>query len=74
MTKIGALDWIAIVLAIIGSVNWGLFAISAKWELVQYLPVTLGTIVYALVGIAGLYLIYTATKLAKCCGGSNPTV
>jgi len=75
MTKIGAIDWIAIVLAIIGSVNWGLVAIGGySWDLVAMLPATLATIVYALVGIAGLYLIYTATKLGKCCGGSNPTV
>lgn len=46
------------VLAIIGALNWGLVAISAEAELVQYLQVDwLIKLVYALVGIAGLILL-----------------
>jgi uncharacterized membrane protein YuzA (DUF378 family) len=49
---------IAIILANIGAINWGLYAINSKAELVQYLSVPwLITIVYALVGISGLYCL-----------------
>ena len=51
-----SLDKIAKVLVVIGALNWGLLAISPKAELVQYLSVGwLITLVYALVGLAGLY-------------------
>jgi len=59
-----ALDWIALVLVIIGAVNWGLFGL-AGWDLVDLI---LGSIswlartVYILVGLAGLYTIYLAAK------------
>ena len=44
------------ILVIIGALNWGLYAISPGAELVQYLQVSwLITIVYALVGLAGVW-------------------
>jgi len=58
------LDWIAIVLAIIGAINWGLVGIGG-WDLVDIIlgsVAWLAKVVYILVGIAGLYLIYFATK------------
>jgi uncharacterized membrane protein YuzA (DUF378 family) len=49
---------IAVVLSNIGAINWGLFAISPKAELVQYLSMGwLITTVYALVGISGIYCL-----------------
>jgi len=52
----GKLDMLAKILVVIGALNWGLFAISPTAELVQYLSIGwLITIVYALVGLAGLY-------------------
>jgi uncharacterized protein len=58
------IDWIALVLVIIGAINWGLVGLlqldvvnavlgSISW---------LATIVYVLVGLAGLYMIYFAAK------------
>ena len=56
-------DWIARILVIIGALNWGLFAISPSAELVQYLSVSwLITLVYALVGIAGVWEIIKLFK------------
>jgi len=53
--KMGALDKITKTLVVIGALNWGLFAISPKAELVQYLSVSwLITLVYALIGLSGL--------------------
>jgi uncharacterized membrane protein YuzA (DUF378 family) len=52
----GALKTIARVLVVIGALNWGLVAISPQAELVQYLALPwLITLVYALVGLSGLY-------------------
>ena len=49
----------ALVLANVGAINWGLFALSPKAELIQYLSVSwLITLVYALVGISGLYALF----------------
>jgi len=49
---------VAVVIANIGAINWGLYAISPRAELVQYLSVSwLITLVYAIVGIAGLYCL-----------------
>lgn len=62
--RINGLDWIAIVLTIIGAVNWGLIGLFS-FDLVAFLFGTmtlLSRIVYTLVGISGLYLIYTASK------------
>jgi uncharacterized membrane protein YuzA (DUF378 family) len=51
-----ALTKTAIVLANIGAINWGLAAIGPQVELVHYLSAPwLITLVYALVGISGLY-------------------
>ena len=65
--KINILDWVAIVLVIVGGLNWGLVG-AFNFDLVASIfgvMSVLSRIVYALVGIAALYLIYTSTKLAK---------
>lgn len=59
-----ALDWIALILVIVGAVNWGLVGLGG-WDLVD---IILGSVswlaktVYILVGLAGLYMIYYAAK------------
>jgi uncharacterized protein len=63
------LDWIALVLVIIGGLNWGLVGIGGlmgtPWNLVDMLfgsiPI-LANIVYILVGLAAIYIIYFALK------------
>ena len=55
------LDWIAFVLVIVGALNWLLFGLLGM-DLVAYLPGVLATIVYVLVGLAGIYLIYWLSK------------
>lgn len=62
--RIDALDWIAIILTIVGAINWGLIGLFS-FDLVAFLFGTmslLSRIVYTLVGISGLYLIYTTSK------------
>ena len=65
--KINILDWVSIVLVIVGGLNWGLVG-AFKFDLVATIfgdMSALSRIVYVLVGLAAIYLIYTATKLAK---------
>lgn len=62
-----AMDWIAMVLLIVGGINWGLVGI-ADFNLVAALfgeMSALTRIVYALVGLSALWCMYTATKLGK---------
>lgn len=63
------MDWIALVLVIIGGLNWGLVGIgnfmSGNWDLVDLILGSvpwLANIVYILVGLSAIYLIYFATK------------
>jgi len=58
------LDWVAIVLTIIGAVNWRLVG-AVNLNVVNLILgsiVWLERAVYVLVGLAGLYLIYYAVK------------
>jgi hypothetical protein len=57
--------WVAIVLAVIGAVNWGLVGLF-DFNLVSALfgPMsTLSRIIYVVVGLAGLYLVFAAATL-----------
>ncbi len=61
---LSALDWVAIVLAVIGALNWGLVGLF-DFNLVSAIfgPMSaVSRIVYVLVGLAGLYLFYMATR------------
>lgn len=63
--KINGIDLGALVLTIVGGLNWGLVG-AFDFNLVDTLfgeGSTLSRIVYVLVGLAALYLVYTMTKL-----------
>jgi uncharacterized protein len=69
MRRLDALDWTAITLTIIGALNWGIVGLF-KFNLVDTLFGSYNTslvsrVIYALVGISGLYLIYTASKMSN---------
>ena len=53
-----ALDVLAMVLVIVGALNWGLVGLL-KFNLVTALfgPTILASIVFAMVGLAGIYLV-----------------
>lgn len=59
-----ALDWTAIILLIVGGLNWGLVG-AFQWDLVAALlggiPV-LQRIVYGLVGLSAIYGIFMVAK------------
>jgi len=57
------LDLIALILVIIGGINWGLVGL-VNFNLVQAI-IGVGiitSILYTLVGVAALYMIYIATR------------
>ena len=49
-SDMGTIDWIARILVIIGALNWGLIALN-----VNLFIGTLGTVIFALVGLAGIW-------------------
>lgn len=67
MNKLNIWDWIALVLVIVGGLNWGLVGLFG-FDLVAYLFGSismLSAIVYDLVGLSAIYLAVIAMKLKK---------
>jgi uncharacterized protein len=65
MSRLNVIDWAAMVLVIVGALNWGLvglFGFNLVNALFGGVP-TIESIVYVLVGIAGAWMIYTGVKL-----------
>ena len=67
MKKLNSIDWIALVLIIVGGLNWGLIGFL-NFDLVAAIfgPMSvLSKIIYDLVGLSAIYFIYTSSKLAN---------
>jgi len=65
MKKMNVVDWIAFVLVIIGALNWGLVGFF-QFNLVDTLTGSveiIPRIIYALVGLAAIYLIASAAMM-----------
>ncbi|HKJ60121.1 MAG TPA: DUF378 domain-containing protein [Halobacteriales archaeon] len=68
--RASALDWVSLVLVIVGAINWGLVGlgsfVGSNFNLVNLLlggfP-AVESLVYVLVGLAGLYELYFAYQL-----------
>jgi len=64
MKNINALDWVAIVLVVVGGLNWALVGLF-NFDLVATLLGTfsiLARVVYVLVGVAALYVLSIALR------------
>ncbi len=64
MSEKNTLDWIALVLVIIGGLNWGMVGLF-KFDLVEVIlgsVAVLQRIVYILVGLAAAYMVYYAAR------------
>jgi uncharacterized membrane protein YuzA (DUF378 family) len=64
LTEKNTADWIALLLVIIGGLNWGLVGLF-NLDLVQLIFGSieiLQRIIYIVVGLSAVYLIYFATK------------
>jgi uncharacterized membrane protein YuzA (DUF378 family) len=61
------LDWVALVLAIIGGLNWGLVG-AFNFDLVAAIfgaGSVISRLIYILVGLAALYLIFFAVRMGS---------
>jgi len=67
MNKLNAVDWIALVLVIVGGLNWALVGIL-NFDLVAAIlgdMSMLSRIVYSLVGVSAVYVAVIAGTLSK---------
>ena len=66
--ELTVLDKIALILVIVGGLNWGLYALNSSYDLVQLLlgfsPV-LAQLVYLLVGMSAVYVAVAMMKFAR---------
>lgn len=67
MAKLNAIDWVTLILVIIGGLNWGLVGLF-NYDLVALIlgDMTVASrIIYVLVGVSAVYMIVIASMLAK---------
>lgn len=65
MDRLGTLEWISLLLVIIGGLNWGLVGLF-DYDLVAAIFGTMSTlsrIIYSLVGLGAVYLAIISTRL-----------
>ena len=65
--RMGAMDWIALALLIVGGLNWGLvglFQIDLVATLFGEMSIV-SRVIYTLVGLSALYSIYTSSKMSR---------
>ncbi|HOX40902.1 MAG TPA: DUF378 domain-containing protein [bacterium] len=68
MTKLNTVDWVALVLLIIGGINWGLIGFFG-WDLVAAIfgeMSAFSRIIYSLVGLSALWVAFaTVPKISR---------
>ena len=65
MKKLGVIDIVALILLIIGGLNWGLAIFNINLVPLIFRVDILIKIVYALVGISAIYILIIIGKLGK---------
>lgn len=76
--KTNGLDWFAIVLVVVGAITWGILGVTGLMDdpvnIVSLIlePIfrpgpaqTVENLIYVLVGVSGVYLLYTAYKMGR---------
>jgi uncharacterized membrane protein YuzA (DUF378 family) len=67
MNKLNTLDWIALILLVVGGLNWllvGLFSFDLVAYIFGYMT-TLAKIIYVLVGLSAIYTLLMTGALRK---------
>ncbi len=67
MNKLSTIDWVAIILVLVGGLNWGLVGFL-KFNLVTAIfgdASIISRLVFAIVGLATIYLATQVMKLGK---------
>lgn len=65
--KLNMIDWLALILVIVGGLNWGLVGLF-NFDLVAAILGSMSVLsraVYVLVGLAAVYTIFVAKKAQK---------
>lgn len=65
--RLNAIDWVALVLVIIGALNWGLvglFGFNLVAAIFGGVPV-IESLIYILVGLSGLWMIFLAVRMSQ---------
>ncbi|MDD4761878.1 MAG: DUF378 domain-containing protein [Candidatus Pacebacteria bacterium] len=65
MGKLNVLDWAALILTIIGGLNWGLNPMGINLVTMILGEGMWANIVYYLVGLSAVYLLIISSKLRK---------
>lgn len=65
--KLGTIDWIALILVIIGAINWGIMGIVEKDLIMGFIGFSwnIARIIYILVGVAGLWSLVIVLPKTK---------
>ncbi|USN53076.1 MAG: DUF378 domain-containing protein [Candidatus Nomurabacteria bacterium] len=74
--KMNVMDWIAMILLVIGGLNWGLYG-AFEFDLVATIFGDLSVvskIVYVLVGLSALYVLVTLPAKGKSGSSSMPSM
>ncbi len=67
MKKLSVIDWIAMILIVVGGLNWLLFG-AFRFDLVAAIFggfSAIARVVYILVGLSALYILFNLGKIAK---------
>ncbi len=67
MQKMSGLDWVAVILVIVGGLNWGLVGLF-DFNLVDTIfgvGSVVARVVYVLVGLSALWMIFTSSKMSS---------
>jgi len=67
MKNLTSMDWLALVLVVVGALNWGLVG-AFNFNLVSAIfgeMSMVARVVYVLVGLSAVYVLFTLPKLAR---------
>jgi len=67
MNKLNSFDWLALILVIIGGINWGIYGIWG-YDLVAVIfgsIAIIAKIIYILVGISAVYLAIASSSIGR---------
>ena len=67
MSKLSAMDWVALLVLAVGGLNWGLVGIL-KFDLVAAIfgnGTSISRVIYVLVGLSAVYVLVISSKLGK---------
>ena len=67
MNKLSTFNWVALIIIIVGAINWGLVGLF-KIDIIKVIfgdMTIFARMLYIIVGLAGLYLLILSFKLGK---------